>query len=113
MVRLSVGVLAEHPSPALPPSPILTILRPFQWLSVEHHVGQGYLGLRWGLWGEERAVLYKRKGICCSTLDAAISKLTSPSSSTGDAHKLQESGLDLFTLAHTFQKSLCRMHLMG
>ena len=106
MARLSVRVLAEPPSPPLPPSPILTALGPFQRLSVEHHVGQGHLGLRWGLCGEKAAGSAKGKGICSSALGAPINKFTGPSSSTGDAHKLQESGLDLFTLAHTFQKCL-------
>lgn len=54
MARLFVGLLAEDPIPALPPSPILTTLGPFQRLSVEHHVGQGYLGLCWGLWGKKQ-----------------------------------------------------------
>lgn len=96
----------RDPSPAPPPSPILTTLRSFQWLGVEHHVGQGHLGLCLGLWGEEAARSAKGKGICSSALGTAINKLTGPSSSTGDAHKSQESGLDLFTLAHTFQKCL-------
>lgn len=37
-----------------PPAPLLTALRPFQWLSVHHHVGQGHLGLRRGLWGGQK-----------------------------------------------------------
>lgn len=48
-----VLVGCESPQPSNPPVPTLTTLRPFQWLSVEHHVGQGHLGLRWGLCGGE------------------------------------------------------------
>lgn len=106
MARLLLGVLAEPPSPALPPSPILTTLGPFQRLGVEHHVGQGHLGLCLSLWGEEAEGSAKGKGIRSSALGAAINKLTGPSCSTGDPHKSRESGLDLFTLAHTFQKCL-------
>lgn len=106
MAKLSVRVLAESPSPALPPSPILTALGPFQGLSVEHHVGQGHLGLRRGLWGKEAVGSAKGKGICSGALGTAINTLTGPSSSAGDAHKSTESDLDLFTLAHTFQKCL-------
>lgn len=48
-----VSGAVRAPSPAIPPWPTLTILRPFQWLSVEHHVGQGHLGLCRGLCGGE------------------------------------------------------------
>lgn len=53
MARLSVGILAEDPISALPPWPILTTLGPFQRLGIEHHVGQGYLGLCRSLWGKK------------------------------------------------------------
>lgn len=51
---LFVGFLLRAPTPSLPPASILTIFRHFQWLSVQHHVGQGHFGLRWGLWGRQK-----------------------------------------------------------
>lgn len=79
--RFSVGSCQNPPSPML--LPILTTLRTFQWLRVEHHVGHGHLGLCWGLCGAEADGSAKEKGICGSALSTAITKPTGPNSSTG------------------------------
>lgn len=93
-----VSGAVRAPSPAIPPWPTLTILRPFQWLSVEHHVGQGHLGLCRGLCGGE-AEGQSRGGA------AAAPSVQSQTNSQGPAPG-QGPGLDLFSPAHSYEKCL-------
>lgn len=109
-----------------PPAPLLTALRPFQRLGVHHHVGQGHLGLRRGLWGGQKEQSAKGNQILQQHPLGAPPRAGAgprhgrkhppwPQLQHGErgTHKLQESGLDLFTPAHTFCSSVYWMQLAG